>query len=89
MIIWTKIQGTVNDANEFLVSVQGSAKRAEEELLAAVKLSPSHAPAHLELGNTYEALGNIQHAVTSLQKAVQLDQSLSVARQKLNSLIID
>lgn len=67
---------------------KGHTRRAEEELLAAVRLSPSHAHAHFELGNAYEALGNTRQAVTSLQRAVNLDQTLAVARQKLDSLII-
>ena len=55
-------------------------------MLIAIHLNPSNARAHMELGNALEILGEREKAMAELQKALQLDQSLGLAKQKLEEL---
>ncbi len=52
----------------------------------AVRLSPSHASAHMELGLAHEQLGWRQRALRHLEKAIELDSTLTIAREKLRNL---
>ena len=62
-------------------------KEAKRELLAATSLSPDHSLAYIELGNAYEQLGDMKRATTAFEKALRLDETLTVVKQKLDSNI--
>lgn len=66
----------------WLLSMQGNVKQAEVELQTATQLSPNHALAHLELGNVYERTGDRQRAAVEFQTALELNGTLTIAKQK-------
>ena len=55
-------------------------------MLFAIHLNPGNARAHMELGNALEVLGEREKAMAELQKALQLDQSLGLAKRKLEEI---
>lgn len=54
--------------------------------MLAIQLNPSNARAYMELANALEILGEREKATAELQKALQLDPSLGLAKQKLKEL---
>ena len=64
----------------------GAIKEAERELSSAVRLSPSHALAHFELGKAFQRLGQQQDALTEFETAVKLDHTLATAQHALHTL---
>jgi len=45
---------------------------------------PNHALAHLELGNVYERMGDRQRAAVEFQTALELNGTLTIAKQKVH-----
>ena len=62
--------------------MQGSVKQAEVELQTATQLAPNHALSHLELGNAYERMGYRQRAAVEFRTAMELNGTLTIAKQK-------
>jgi tetratricopeptide (TPR) repeat protein len=58
-------------------------ERAEEEFAAAIRLNPSDAEAHYELGKLEMALGEVKPAIAELETAVQLGPDDAAAHAAL------
>ena len=65
---------------------QGDYTAAEAALENATRYDPGSATGWYYLGTVYEKTGNLTGAVTVLKKAIQLDQNLTMAKERLTAV---
>ena len=76
--------GHLNLANSYALTADYD--EAIKEYGKEISLRPASSSAYLNLGKTYELKGNIVRARASYRKALEIDSTLSVAKEYLDKL---
>ena len=71
------------DKIDLVAAFLGSLEEAAEHLATAIKLNPSMAPAHNNLGMILADLGHLDEAVAHFKRALEIDPDYKNARLNL------